>query len=259
MKTNQGQLPTIRFSKSEFIMNLANLIGIIVCIYLPTSNNAQNYGVNRLVFVWAVLIIVVLLMTWCNRIKTKQLFLTMIGINAYMLFVTVLGGEIFGNARVSLARIVPVISLIFLCSLRIKSYPSLKFMKLLLNVVSITIIIWNVLILFQIQSVLDFSWNYYAQYAPLTVYYSVIIGHKPVMPFGVHTYAPYFYFLLFLLCFASYKENGNKFYLFYALSYTFFSLFCKSTTSTIYFLIMLEKYFEFELPSITSFNSLCVL
>lgn len=232
-------LPTIRFSQSELVMCLANIIGIIICIYLPTSNNAQNYGVNRLVFVWAVLIIVVLLMTWCNSIKTKQLLLTMLGLNAYMLVVTVLANEIFGNARVSLARIAPIISLIFLCSLRIKTYPSLKVMKLLLNVVSITIIIWNVLILLQIQSVLDFSWNYYAQYAPLTVYYQVIIGHKPVMPFGVHTYAPYFYFLLFLLCFASYRKNENRLYLFYALSYTIFCLFCKSTTSTIYFILML--------------------
>lgn len=238
MKIKQRLLPIIKLGNKEFIMNLANVIGIIICIYLPSSQNSVNYGADHLVFVWAVLIVVVLLISWCNRIKTKQLALSMFGLNAYMLFVTALGGEIFGNARISIARFVPIISLLVLCSLRIKNYPSLKLMKLLLSIVSITIAIWNVLILLKVQFVLDFSWNNYAQYGPLTVYYQIIVGHKPVMPFGVHTYAPYFYFLLFLLCFATFREEGNKVYFFYALLYTTFCLFCKSSTSTIYFAIM---------------------
>ncbi len=219
-------------------MGFANILGIVVAVYLPTSKENVIFGVNRLVLVWALLIFDVLLIRINNTINYRQLIFSMLGINLYMLFVTIIAQIQFDGARVSLARIAPTIALIFLCSLRIRRYPSIKILKRLLNVITITAIIWNFAILFDIKAVMDFTYNNYNQYYDLNAYYQVFTGHKPVMSFGVHTYASYFYFLLFLLCFATYKMENKKLYLYYSIIYTVFNLFLVSTTAFVFFVAM---------------------
>ncbi len=229
---------TVRLDSVAFIMGLANILGIVVAVYLPTSKENVIFGVNRLVLVWVFLIIDVLLIRINNAINYRQLIFSMLCINIYMLFVTMLAQIQFNGARVSLARIAPTIALVFLCSLRIRKYPSIKVLKILLNVVTVTAIVWNFAILFNIKSVIDFTYNNYNQYYDLNAYYQVLTGHKPVMSFGVHSYAAYFYFLLFLLCFATYKIENKKMYLFYSIIYTIFNLFLVSTTAIIFFFAM---------------------
>lgn len=233
-------MDTLKFKidKYTFVMGVSILIAVVVAIFLPTSNEKEIYGVDRLVFVWAILLFVIALIRINNHIDSRQAALSMLGINIYMLLVTIVAGIQFGGARFSLARIAPVIVLIYLFSLRIQNYPSYRFMKLLLNIVSITAIIWNISIMFEVQSVIDFTYNLFNQYYDLNGYYQLVVGHKPVMSFGVHTYAAYYYFLLFLLCFATYKFENKKLYLYYAVIYTIFNLFLVSTTAIIFFVMM---------------------
>ena len=231
----QKKALTLRIDPKTLTMAVANILAIVVAVYLPTSKGNEIYGVNRLVLVWALLIFDVLLIRVKNAINYKQLVFSMLVINLYMLIVTLIAQSQFSGARVSLARIAPIIALIFLCSLRINRYPSLKLLKMLLNVITVTAIIWNFMILFNVKPVVDFTYNNYNQYYDLNAYYQVLVGHKPVMSFGVHTYASYYYFLLFLLCFATYKLENKKLYLYYSIIYTVFNLFLVSTTAIIFF------------------------
>lgn len=221
------------------LMFLMNVICVIMAVYLPTSKDKVIYEVNRIVFVWAVLIAIICVILIKNECHLKRLIVSLTGINAYMLIVTLIAANTYGSARLSVARFAPIICLLFLCSIQINHYPSFRNMELLLNIISITAIVWNVLILANVQSVLEFTYNYFNQYAPNNGYYQLIVGHKPVMSFGVHTYAPYFYFFLFVLCFSTYKNKGNIIYIFYSVAYSVFTLFCVSTTGIAFFLLMI--------------------
>ncbi len=221
--------------RAILVMSYVNIIALIVAIILPTSKGKEIYGANRLVFVWAVIVILLLLVSIYNKVNYKRLIISMIVINAYMTVITILATGIFDNTRLSVARIAPLILLIYLTSIRIFRYPSLKLMKILLNLVSIIALIWNIGILLQIPSVIEFSYNNFNQYYDLNGYYQLVVNHKPVMAFGVHTYASYFYFLLFMLCFSTYLKENKKLYLFYTVMYMTFTLFLVSTTAIIFF------------------------
>lgn len=224
---------------SIYLVDLLVVVNVFFNIFLPTSHNKIIYGVDRLIFVWVILLLEVFILMINNRVQKLRLVSSMIGINAYMIIVTSLAKDSYPDARVSLARIVPIISLLILCSIKIDKYPKIDFLKVVLNIISITAIVWNVLIILRVPQIIDFTYNNYNQYYETCGYYQLVLGHKPVMSFGVHTYASYFYFLLFILCFATYRIQSKTIYLFYCYMYAMFCLFCVSTTSIIFFLIMI--------------------
>ena len=224
---------------SIYLIDLLVVVNVFFNIFLPTSKNKVIYGVDRLIFVWIILLLEVFILLINNKVHKLRLVSSIIGINIYMIIVTMLAKDTYPDARVSLARIVPILSLLVLCSIKIESYPKIVFLKGVLNFVSIVAIVWNVLIILRVPQVIDFTYNNYNQYYDACGYYQLVLGHKPVMSFGVHTYASYFYFLLFILCYATYRIQSETLYMFYCYMYALFCLFCVSTTSIIFFLIMI--------------------
>lgn len=214
------------------------LINIFLNIFLPTSHNKEIYGLSRLIFVWGVLLLEILVLMTKNPVHRIRLACSLIGLNAYMIIATFFAKEMYPDARVSLARIVPIISLLTLCSIRIQNYPRIEFLETILNFVSIIAIVWNILIILRIPFIIDFTYNNYNQYYASCGYYQLVLGHKPVMSFGVHTYASYFYFLLFILCYSTFRIQSKTIYMFYCYMYALFCLFCVSTTSIVFFIIM---------------------
>ena len=224
---------------SIYLIDLLVVVNVFFNIFLPTSKNTVIYGVDHLIFVWIILLLEVFILLINNKVHKLRLVSSIIGINIYMIIVTMLAKDTYPDARVSLARIVPILSLLVLCSIKIESYPKIVFLKGVLNFVSIVAIVWNVLIILRVPQVIDFTYNNYNQYYDACGYYQLVLGHKPVMSFGVHTYASYFYFLLFILCYATYRIQSETLYMFYCYMYALFCLFCVSTTSIIFFLIMI--------------------
>ena len=224
---------------SIYLIDLLVVVNVFFNIFLPTSKNKVIYGVDHLIFVWIILLLEVFILLINNKVHKLRLVSSIIGINIYMIIVTMLAKDTYPDARVSLARIVPILSLLVLCSIKIESYPKIVFLKGVLNFVSIVAIVWNVLIILRVPQVIDFTYNNYNQYYDACGYYQLVLGHKPVMSFGVHTYASYFYFLLFILCYATYRIQSETLYMFYCYMYALFCLFCVSTTSIIFFLIMI--------------------
>lgn len=224
---------------NESLMAIFNFVIVLIAIYLPTSVNKVIMGTDRLLFVWAVLDIILLVISVLNSISTKQLVLSMLFVNAYLLIVTFIASLQFPDARISLARIAPIITILYLFSIRIYIYPDFKFMRWLLHLISITAFIWNTLILLRVNSVIDFTYSWYNQYYDLNGYYQLVVNYKPVMSIGVHTYCSFFYFLFFILCLLTYEYTKKKIFLFYSMEYILFTLFLVSTTAIIYCFAMI--------------------
>lgn len=224
-----------KISYTKLMMSYVNIISVIIAIMLPTSKEKEIYGEIRLIFVWAVIGIMLLIISIYNKINYRRLLVSMILINVYMTMVTILATYIFKDTRLSVARFAPIVFLIYFVSLKIYRYPPLKLMKGLLNIISIITIIWNMGILLQISCIVEFSYNNYNQYYDLCGYYQYVAGHKPVMAFGVYSYAAFFYFLLFVLCFSTYLKENKMLYLFYTCMYMLFTLLLTSTTAIIFF------------------------
>ena len=220
------------------IMNIISMMSLFLFAFIPTSINNNRFGLPFLLFVWALSLVMTIVVGINNKIDFKRMIIGMIVINLYMLIVTFYAQTIYDNYHVSLARIAPLVMLFFASYIKIVKFPSYRLMKYLLNIFCICCIIINIGILLKISFITDFINNYYNQYYDLASFYSVTYYHKPVMTFGVHTYASFFYFIAFILCFYTYQKTEKKIYLFYALSLCIFCLFLVSTTAIIYFICM---------------------
>lgn len=218
-------------------MNLICLLCMFMFCFLPTSRGTHIKSLT--VFVWAVATVTVIFVGLINGIYETQMAMNMLFVLGYMSFVTIMAKFIFGQSHVSLYRIAPIVAVTFLSHVQLNKQASRGFMRFLLNLFSIICIIWNVGILSHFQPIVDFTYNNYNQYFPLAVFYSVHEQFKPVMTFGVHTYAAFYYLIFFLLCYYTYEYEEKIIYLVYSIFYTFFCLFLVSTTGVIYFVCMI--------------------
>lgn len=228
---------------NKTIVNIINVLIVLIAVYLPTSINTEIMGVSRLIVVWFALDLFILVFASINKFKVSQFVLSMIFINVYLFLISLLASTQFPETRISLARIAPIISLLFLFSLKIEVFPDYKIMRFLLNAISLTAIIWNVLLLAQNQFITNFSFNWFNQYYELNGYYQYVVYHKPVMSFGVHSYSAYFYFLFFVLCMVTYNKTNRRIYLVYSIFYIIFCVFLVSTTAFIFCIAMLAFLF----------------
>lgn len=220
-------------------MYIAIIVSIIVFIFLPTSAGGNIYGVSHTILVWTIAAIMAVYIGVINRVNYSNMIFTLVSLMLYMVIVTLLAQIKYSNYHVSLARIAPLIVLIYFSFIKIRYFPDSKKMRILLQVICIILIIWNLGIMMNISPIIDLTYNNFNQYFDLAVHYSVIEGHKPVLTFGVHTYASYFYFILFILCYYTYERENKKIFLVYALFLTLFCLFLLSTTAIIFFVCML--------------------
>lgn len=225
------------FKIDGIFMNVICAICLFMFAYLPTSHGTNIY--SHTVLVWAVATIIVVIVGLYNSIFFEQLKFNVISILLYMILVTLLAQLRYDQSRVSLYRIAPIVAITFLTHIKIVKNPTKKFMRALLNFFSISCIIWNFGILFHFQPIIDFTYNNYNQYFPLAVFYSVHEQFKPVMTFGVHTYAAFYYLIFFILSYYTFECENKKIYLIYSICYAIFCLFLVSTTGIIYFLCMI--------------------
>lgn len=219
-------------------MNIICVICLIIFAFMPTSQNGVIFGLQRTILVWLTSTIVCILSLLHNRASYGKIVLSFFFCLTYMTIVTLAAQTRYSEYHVSLARIAPLMVLLLLVEIRFCRIPSSKVMLFLLNAFSIIAIVWNAGIMMRFQPITDFTYNWYTQYFDLAVYYSVIQSAKPVMTFGVHTYAAYYYFIFFLLCLFTYEKTHKDRYLVYAVCFMGFSLFLVSSTAIIFFFIM---------------------
>lgn len=218
------------------------VIALFMFAFIPTSNNTIIYGNNWIVLVWLILSIFVITISWVNKFDNDNIFILVFLLLLYIIIVTFIELVTNINARISIARIAPIMSLFYLSSIKITQNVSYKLMERLLDILCITIILWNVFIIIDYELVKEFTRNNYSQYYANALYYSMLRG-KPVMSFGVHTYASYFYLLTFYLSFISALKTKKIKYYIYCSFIVVFTFLLASNTSLIYGIIMLVMLF----------------
>lgn len=223
--------------KKSRIDQLIPIVCLIMFAFLPTSNNSNIYGINWVVFVWGIVFIVVLTIYFKNTTSHNKTLVVLLAFIIYMLIITLSTINSDLDARISLARIIPLVLLVIMYSVKIEPSSTFSLMTKLLDIFFIVLIVWNSLILIDNSFIKSLTQNYYSQYYDLAIYYSML-RNKPVMSFGVHTYAAYFYSLFFYLSYVTAKfTKKNKYYV-YCIAATIFSFFLTSNTSLVYSIIM---------------------
>lgn len=225
-------------NKKTFATNILCVLALTMFAFCPTSSNTVIYGLGRTILMWAVASIVVVVFALIGRINWGRLVLSLYFCMAYMVIVTLIAQIQFRSYHVSLARIAPLVVLLVLFEARVEKHPNFKLEIVLLNIFSICCIIWNVGIMLRIPDFQLFTYNNFNQYFDTALFYSVIENAKPVMSFGVHTYASFFYFIFFLLSYYTYEITEKRKYLLYCVAYIGFTLFLVSTTAIIYCFVM---------------------
>jgi len=231
-----------RIGLFSIINYLVPIISLFMFALLPTSKDENIFGAEYLICVWSVISVLVIYLASVNRVDRGIVILGSISV-AYLLFVTSI--ELMTNqyARISLARIAPILCLLLLSSTVIKTKVPFFIMEKCFDIYCIIMIFWNLGIMFSNELVQSFTKSFYSQYYDNALYYSVMMN-KPVMSFGVHSYAAYFYMLLFYLSYISAKNTGKIKYYVYCISIFIFTVFLSSNSSLVYGIVMMIMLFS---------------
>ncbi len=231
----------LKISKDFLKINGAKLIplfALIMFAFMPTSNDGEIFGKYWSLSIWLLIFVFVLFVGFLNKLDSM---LTVSGILFVLIYLGVITSYVLisnNYARFSLYRVAPVISLVFITSIKIKdNYYSPKFFRRLLDVFFIVMFIWNTLILMESEFIKEFTINNYSQYYPKAILY-VFYYKKTVMSFGVHTWASYFYLIMFYLSYVTaVKTNKIRFYVYCVIAFLF-TVFLTSNSSLVYGTIM---------------------
>lgn len=226
-----------KISLERIKVNMIPLIAMFMFAFFPTSFAEVIGGKKYIVFLWGFLALFLMFVWFGNAINIPKLKIVLF-IIGYMSIITVIQVSRNEWARFSVARIAPLLLLLMLLTIKIKQIPDMKVMERLIDIFSVICIVWNIGILLQFQPIVHFTQCFYSQYYERALYYSMLY-RKPVMGFGVHTYAAYYYFLIFTCYYALVvKYNRMKDYILCTV-YIVLTVLLTSNSSLIYAVIML--------------------
>lgn len=197
----------------------------VIGMYFPTSIGEVQSRVAVAASV-ALLGIFFAVLIFLNGISRQSLFWIALSIPAILIVCTFISPLM----RVEFGSIYIYFMIGFSYLLRLKNirwHPVLGKAFLLVNVVNIGV---GIGIIVQYESLLQFLKAHYTYFYPelLPIMFTL---HKPVITFGTHSVAGFFFFLFFWLNLRTYQVTNKRFYLCLAVIYSVFSLFLFSFTS----------------------------
>lgn len=229
-----------KVSPEKIKNNSIPIFSMIMFAFFPTSFQKEIGGNLYIIVLWLILTAFVLTVFIRNAVDTGKLRLVIFTL-LYMCGVSMI--QMYNNkwARISIARIAPLVVLLLTLTIVVKKIPDFSVMERLTDIFSAICIIWNVGILLQFSPVVDFTKNFYSQYYDRALHYSMLY-RKPVMGFGVHTFAAFYYFLMFICYYGlAQKRHKIKDYLL-CFIYICFTALLTSNSSLIYTVVMLCMY-----------------
>ena len=226
-------------SRTTLIDKITVIIAIFIIAFYPTSVGGQIKGSDSAIVCWLLVLALIIILALRNSYNYVKLCTGDLFFVIYMLIVTLLAQTLFTGCRMSIARIAPVMAFVLFTNLSFRRVPPKQFMGKCLTVFSTIIVVWNALMLFGNEAVKQFTLNNFSQYYQSALYTAIYFNNKPVMTFGVHTYASFYYFLLFILHFFTYEYDKKKLHVFFMLIFTAFTILLFSTTSLIYSMFMI--------------------
>lgn len=232
---------TLQDKKTKAQNSFIPIISLLFACFYPTSINGDIYSVSGVVFYYFLSTIIIIIAFNSNKKDTHLLYLFIIVITylGYASFLTYLRID----TSLSLARFAPIVLILVLfTSINKNKKVYDRKIKSILEFVTIIILVWNIGIVFGNKFISYLTVNYYSQFMDYTVKSSVGL-HKPIFTFGVHTFASFYYMLLFYLWYETIKVDGSKFnrvkhYIFLILIFLM-TIYLRSSTSLMFSLIML--------------------
>lgn len=225
----------------------------IVIFYLSilntTSSNGQLANVEGIIYQWILLsVLIVVTMIFFAKIDTKLLFSTII-ITIYMAIITAISSIFNHNAEFSVARLAPILCFLMVSILIINTHISIKTVKIIVHVFMAIFIIWNSLIIMNNEWIKLFTINNYSQLYENAAS-NMFIKNRPVMSFGIYTFATYFYFMFFMIIRRLFQKTNNKIYLIYLVLLLSATVLLVSNTTFVFSCVMLTYlFFTVKKPS----------
>lgn len=222
--------------------NIIAIASLIMFAYIPTSINGRIFDDSvAVIILWGVTLGFSFILLFNGRISKKAFYLAA-GVFAYMFFVTLFVLQTQIDVRFSIARIAPVAIFLFISSITFRPCVSPKLMIFLLDFFCLSVIIWNIGILLNVEFIITYTINNYSQFYSFATLGS-LMRLKPVMSFSVHTFSSFFYAMIFVLCHITVKSlRNNRLYL-YMFFLLLFTLMLRSSSSFVFFVFMLFMIF----------------
>jgi len=232
-----------RHTGSNLFHYIIVIASLIMFAYVPTSKNRVMIDLKSIIILWAIALIIILVFLLNNYLSKNSIFISFF-LLSYMSIVTYIALNQNEEIRFSVARLTPVLSIILISTVVLKKSIPFGFMGKILDFFMITMIILNTGVILKIGLIQQFIINNYTQFHEAAVP-AQVFKQNPVMSFGVHSFASFFYMIIFLLCYFTLKKNfRNKKFYFYIFVLFVFNMLLKSTTSLIFSIIMLVLIFK---------------
>lgn len=214
---------------------------IIVFLFLlyPTSfDGVIRDSVSSVSFDWAIsfLFVIIALISY-GTFDRKNIVISII-ILVYLTIMTAISNATDNYSTFSVARLAPITLFLFLSTAKITYRFPMKKLFILFDIVMILIIVINVLILIENESIKKIIVDNYSQfYSNATT--QMFDKKRPIFTFGVYTFASYFYTLLYLLSVYSFESTKKNKYKLYYLLLLFFNILLASNFSILSSLFMI--------------------
>ena len=219
------------------------IIVFLFLLYPTSSSGVIRDSINDVIFDWTIVsLLVFIVLIFYGKLDRKN---TIIGslIIFYLTIMTLVSNRSDSYSTFSIARFAPVCLFLLLSSTKIDYKISMNKLFPLFDIVIITIIVFNILIIFDNNIVKHFIINNYSQFYESATQ-NMFIKKRPVFTFGVYTFASYFYTILFLLCTYSYEITKKNKYRFYYFILLIFNILLASNFSILSSLFMIFVIFR---------------
>lgn len=212
-------------------------------VLAPTSSNGSLPGLNEVIISWIILSVTIFIGIMKFSSLNLSHFIVVVITTTFMVIITIISNQFDPSAQFSISRLAPVVCFLGMTMFTVKTVISIKIVKLLVHVFMIIFLVWNLLIIVDNPAIKEFTISKYTQlYEEATS--NMFIKNRPVMSFGIYTFASYFYFLLFFIIKILFKITNNKIYFVYMISLLIVNVMLVSNTAFVFSIIM--SYYIFK-------------
>lgn len=203
----------------------------------PTSINGKLTDVNQTIVDWLVLSTTLIISClFFSKIDMKH-FTIVSFIILYLFIISLISQQFNPSNQISLARIAPILCFLVLSFQKIKTVIPIRVVKLIVHIFMIIFLLWNCLIISDNEIIRIFTVNNYTQlYDAATS--NMFIKSRPIMSFGIYTFAAYFYFLFFIIIYRLFKQTKKPIFFIYLISIFIMTMLLVANTSAIFSLLM---------------------
>ena len=223
------------FKISNINTNYKNLVSFVLslillsAIFFPSSSNGIIFSSSKVVVYYSFILFLLLILFFFSTFDNINLIIS--GLILLLLSVSTILSIIILNSDFSIARLAIVMFSLLIFNTKFYNSKNIHHLRYLFHFITIFIIFFNLYFLIFDREISQFLIDNYSQFNYYTVASQLLEG-KPVFTFGVHTFASFFYFLLFYFWYINIKFFKEIFlYYFYIFFLLLFMILLRSYSS----------------------------